>query len=330
MILVGEATQDAREIAFHLADENDPLVGLTGHAWPDIGGGLTDQLWVRLPGDAYAQVAIDQIAEVGYGDYVYRASSLDVATAGDVYLYAAVTGAQPWTGVEPVRYSIAGISVGEAVDARRELPFHLPDAVDPLQPFEGGAHVFAAGEVKIRLPGGAYANADVTRVIAKGHGDYALVLTDLQVAARGKVFLAVIVEGAQPWTAYYDIVPASSADVSAPTVTIVSPTPGAYGGTGFPEDWSIARVTPIVADITDLTPGNRYQCIVARFPGGVERVVYRRGAFRDEFAASSWAEPIADGTRLHILPVFGWPSREAVADITLEFDVVDAAGNLAT
>lgn len=117
-------------------------------------------------------------------------------------------------------------------------------------------------------------------------------------------------------------------DSTPPTIALVSPMPGGIGGAGFPSDWNRARWTPVVVDITDGAPGNRYQCVVARF-GSEERVVYRRGAFRGGFAASSSETPIANGKRLYILPVEGWPSREAMASLVIELDAVDGAGNVA-
>jgi hypothetical protein len=97
------------------------------------------------------------------------------------------------------------IFVGETDDDARELAFHLPDENDPLTGIEG--HVHSTGEVLVRLPGSAaYVNADVTRVAEKGYGDYALKLTDAQVAEKGKIYIRVAVAGAQPWTGYEDIV----------------------------------------------------------------------------------------------------------------------------
>lgn len=107
------------------------------------------------------------------------------------------------------------IFVDESVDAQREIPFHLPDSNDPLTGITG--HTFATGEVLVRLPGGVYANADISRVVEKGYGDYALQLTDAQVATAGKVYLRASVSGAQPWTSFEDIISRSDF-VSSPSV----------------------------------------------------------------------------------------------------------------
>jgi len=96
------------------------------------------------------------------------------------------------------------IFLDETVDAQREVPFHLPDSTDPLTGVIG--HTFATGEVLIRIPGAGYVNADVSRVVEKGYGDYALQLTDAQVATAGKVYIRVSVTGAQPWTSFEDII----------------------------------------------------------------------------------------------------------------------------
>jgi hypothetical protein len=103
------------------------------------------------------------------------------------------------------------IFLGETSNAAREVAFHLPSSADPTVPVTG--HAFIAGEVKIRLPGGAYANADPAQVVEKGFGDYALVLTDAQVATKGKVYIDVQVAGAQAWSSYEEIT--SKTDLAA-------------------------------------------------------------------------------------------------------------------
>lgn len=119
-----------------------------------------------------------------------------------------------------------------------------------------------------------------------------------------------------------DNLPASSgpaADTVAPTIAIVSPAPGT----------TLSSSVEVIADITDATPGNRYQCIVARFPGAVDEItVWRRGQFRGQFAARSWSEVVANGIRLHIIPAGGWPASPS--DLQLELDALDGAGNLAS
>jgi hypothetical protein len=122
-------------------------------------------------------------------------------------------------------------------------------------------------------------------------------------------------------------------DVASPTITIVSPTPDVTPGDagGFPSDWETARMTPIIARITDAAPGNLYQCVVARWPWSTDEiVVYRRGQFRGQFVALSTATIVGSNLDLSILPAGGWPASDVLTDLTLELDVVDGAGNLAT
>jgi hypothetical protein len=122
-------------------------------------------------------------------------------------------------------------------------------------------------------------------------------------------------------------------DATPPTITIVSPDidddPGNAGA--FSADWEIARMTPIVLEITDAAPGIEYACLVCRYPGAVDEItVYRRGAFRGQFLGlSSVITDTGTTLRLSILPLNGWPSSDAVSDIVFDVDVVDSDGNLA-
>lgn len=251
MIIVGESDPNAREVPFHLPDENNPLVGKTGHVFVD------GEVKIRLPGASYANATVANIVEKGFGDYALRLTQAQTANEGFAYLYAAVAGAQRWTGVEQIATQPSGIIRGETVDARRELAFHLPDENDPLTGVTG--HVFAAGEVKLCLPGGTYADADVSRVVEKGFGDYALRLTDAEVAAKGKVYLRVKIPGAQRWTAWYEIVDeyVLGGALSAPIISNITPTKGAQAGVpgAFSSSYSVARFTPIEFDLTNIVPG---------------------------------------------------------------------------
>jgi len=121
------------------------------------------------------------------------------------------------------------------------------------------------------------------------------------------------------------------ADTTPPTITILSPSPDVDPGApgGFPLDWATARMTPIVARITDAAPGVLYQCVVARWPWQVdETVVYRRGAFRGSFSLLSTQAMVGADLELSILPSGGWPSSDALVDLVLELDAIDASGNL--
>lgn len=126
-----------------------------------------------------------------------------------------------------------------------------------------------------------------------------------------------------------------SSDSDAPTITIVSPTPGVAPGQpgGFPRNRQEALVTPIVLRVSDAAPGIAYIEVAVRFYGsqeeldadenGVEETIYRRGNFRGKHTSSSVE---VDGTDL-ILTVFragGWTGRF----IKFSVDSLDSDGNL--
>jgi hypothetical protein len=123
-------------------------------------------------------------------------------------------------------------------------------------------------------------------------------------------------------------------DTVPPTITIISPTPGVAPGApgGFSADWQIARMTPVVARVADLAPGNRYQAIVLRYAGTVDEItVYRRGAFRGGFVGPSTVTAInATTLEFSFRPATGWPPLAASVTFSLELDALDGAGNLAT
>lgn len=115
---------------------------------------------------------------------------------------------------------------------------------------------------------------------------------------------------------------------AAPTITVLSPTPGIAPGQpgGFPSNPRLAAVTPVVVRISDLDPGVQYICLVI-VVNGVEEVVYRRGQFRGAYAAGSTQVVSATEVTLTIVRAGGWPSA---AQLTFRVDAVDAAGNLAS
>jgi hypothetical protein len=121
------------------------------------------------------------------------------------------------------------IFLGETDDEARKVAFHLPDANDPLTPITG--HAFVAGEVRIRIPGGAYVDANPALVVEEGYGDYALKLTDAQVAVAGKVFIRVAVAGAQPWSSAEDII----------NRTAFAGSTGSFTPAG-PRSWTLAQL----------------------------------------------------------------------------------------
>lgn len=90
------------------------------------------------------------------------------------------------------------IPLGTLNDSEREIVFHLADSSNPLTPIVG--HVFDDTDAQLAGPGsaspGAYVNIDHTRVKERGHGDYAIALTDVQAATAGVWSLYVNVAGA--------------------------------------------------------------------------------------------------------------------------------------
>lgn len=129
-----------------------------------------------------------------------------------------------------------------------------------------------------------------------------------------------------------DSIAAAVGDTTPPSIAIISPTPSTAPGSpgGFSSDWATARITPIILEVTDLTPGIQYLALVCRYAGATdELVVYRRGTLRGSFVGTSSVSVITNGLRLSVLPQGGWPSSDALNDVTFEIDALDAAGNLA-
>jgi hypothetical protein len=81
-------------VSFFLPDENDPINGapLTGHTF------VLGEVRMCLPNSVYADVPLVQIEEIGYGGYVVNLTATDTATRGKVFIYANVTGYQPFEG----------------------------------------------------------------------------------------------------------------------------------------------------------------------------------------------------------------------------------------
>lgn len=95
-----------------------------------------------------------------------------------------------------------------------EAPFSLYDSTT-LAPITG--HTFVVGEVRVRLPGGAFADADVANVTEWGHGQYGLKLTTTQTANAGQVGIYINVTGAMNDYSYVTIkaAPVSAASIVA-------------------------------------------------------------------------------------------------------------------
>lgn len=126
-------------------------------------------------------------------------------------------------------------------------------------------------------------------------------------------------------------------DIDAPTVSVMSPTPGTAPGDvgGFPSRYDEAKDTAVILDVTDLDPGLSYVAIIARFYSSAEgdnpseEVVYRRGQFRGKYVESSNANAVSGGLRLTIRRKGGWPSDGFgnLGHMLFAVDAVDGAGN---
>lgn len=329
-ILINEANALGREVPFFLPLNSDPLQGKTLHSFVDIGGGLTDEVKLRLPGGSFVSGTISQIAERGHGWYVYILTQGQTATPGTVYLDVNVPTAQPGEWIETIATQLSGILTGETIDARRELPFYLAQSVDPVNGPPITGYSFVTGEVVIRLPGGGgFVNADVTRVAEKGEGDYALRLTDSQVTSKGKVFIRVTATGAQPWSGFYDIVdPGAGKDVTAPTITNIAPVPGPLGTVGgFSSNAEVAKRTAITFDVADVAPGLLGVLIWCKFSNELgERLVHNGSRFIDPFFRSSIRSPIAGGFHYSVMMDGGWPLH--LGEISFTVLPIDIDGNV--
>lgn len=128
-------------------------------------------------------------------------------------------------------------------------------------------------------------------------------------------------------------------DTTAPTITVVSPTPGVAPGElgGFPAREADAKLTPIVLQITDLDPGLQYLAVIVRMyiddedADPVEEVVFRRDNFRGHYVKGSTKTVIANGVELSVLRAGGWPVTVVTGRrfIVFAVDAVDADGNFA-
>lgn len=86
-----------------------------------------------------------------------------------------------------------------ASGAQAEITFSLTVAGSPVT-----GKVWSTGELKLRLPGGTYANATVANIVEYGLGKYAVQLTSSETANPGVAAIEVNVAGAhetgQAWT----------------------------------------------------------------------------------------------------------------------------------
>lgn len=87
------------------------------------------------------------------------------------------------------------IALNETNEYAAEVAFNLPLAADPLTGLTG--HSFVLGEVQIKLPGGAWADASLAKIVEKGYGRFAVRLTSGQTGNAGDVFVRATVSGTQ-------------------------------------------------------------------------------------------------------------------------------------
>lgn len=118
-------------------------------------------------------------------------------------------------------------------------------------------------------------------------------------------------------------------DVTAPTIAVVSPNPSLEPGDvgAFSANFAIAKVTPILIDLTDMVPGVTFVFAI----DGAGRSIYRRTGFVGEYILGSAQSAIANGVRLTILPDGGWPSGDDPtldSFVTIGVDAIDGAGNV--
>lgn len=205
-IALNETDPTAAEVAFNLPLISNPSMPLTGHTF------VLGEVQILLPGQFWMNVNPLQIVEKGYGRYCVRLTAAQCTTAGSVFIRANVSGAQPYFG-----YDRIGVFAG---DIPQGLPgalvFYLPNATDPIFGSPVTGHTFVAGEVRVCLPGGVYADATVTNITEIGYGAYALALTSSQTVNRGKVFVYANVSGAQVFEGYETI---SATNVTTSTST---------------------------------------------------------------------------------------------------------------
>lgn len=122
-----------------------------------------------------------------------------------------------------------------------------------------------------------------------------------------------------------------SGDTTPPTVSVISPTPGVAPGQpgGFPASRVAAETTPIVLRVIDVAPGVEYICIMAEYPGLNPEMVFRRGAFRAPYLASTFT---SSGTQVDMTVVRdgGWPRAAPGNSSYIKFsvDAIDFDGNI--
>lgn len=85
-----------------------------------------------------------------------------------------------------------------ASGSEAELPFSIYD--NDNVPITG--HVFVAGEVRVRVPGGTFVDADTANILECGLGQYVLQLTEMQTGTEGAVVVHFESSGLRTWVNY--------------------------------------------------------------------------------------------------------------------------------
>jgi hypothetical protein len=289
------------------------------------------ELEISIAGGAFGATA-GTIVEIGTSGYYYYVATAGEASVGPWIAIKLDIVCQEFTFREDLHAVAAGITPGETDPTLLRIgPLRFVDqdgneltepdigSVINLTSINGAAWTAAAGTLEFIENGYLYYVADPTEVASPG-GWLAV--------AIGFICVETVLRE--------DVVEGSTKDEVAPTIEIVSPTPGVAPGEpgGFPASRRAAQRTPIVLRVTDVDPGVGYLEVAVRFYGsaadleadvrGVEETVYRKGQFRGKHVGGSYVEVIDDGIELHVFRDGGWSGRF----IKFTVDPLDADGNL--
>ncbi len=165
------------------------------------------------------------------------------------------------------------IALNELAEYAAEVPFTLPLVTDPLTGLTGHVWVDAGdgttAQVQIRLPGGTWTNATISKIVEKGYGRFAVRLTAVQCAIAGNVAIYADVPTAQPYRGIEpigegsgDIIVGSSAQL---TVYLANETDPVFGAPVTGHVWTLGQFRicypnstyqdAVVADIVELGNG---------------------------------------------------------------------------
>lgn len=325
---LGETTASRRRIGplRALDSSGDPVTG------EDFSG--PGELEISVAGAAYV-AALGSIVEIGDGCYYYQAT-VDDAAVGPWVAIKIDGVCEEFTLREDVSEQLSGIIVGETdtADLHTGPMWFIDDEGNHLEE----ADVDDA-TVEVSINGAPWAAAaGELEFVDSGYVDY--IADPTEVAEVG--WLAIRITGPCEEVVFReDVVDPLDAlsDTISPTITIISPTPGVAPGDpgGFPAREAEAKLTPIVLQITDLSPGLGYLAVIVRMyiddedENPVEEVVYRRNNFRGNYVKGSSRSTIANGVELSVMRAGGWPTTVVSGRrfIVFAVDAVDSDGNLA-